>query len=94
MCASRCRRISAWFDGRDDVTRFLQEQVFATPWRLQAITANDQPAFACYQWDGEHFTLGAINVLTLRFGQISWIAAFLDPEVFQSFGLPTILELS
>jgi RNA polymerase sigma-70 factor (TIGR02960 family) len=80
--------LPAWFDGRDDVAGFLSEQVFATPWRLVPITANAQPAFGCYQAQGEEFRLGAVNILNLRDGQIAWIAAFVDPQVTARFGLP------
>jgi RNA polymerase sigma-70 factor (TIGR02960 family) len=83
--------LPAWFAGRDDVAGFLTEQVFATPWRLVPITANAQPAFGCYQAQGEVFRLGAINVLNLRDGQIGWIAAFVDPQVTARFGLPPTL---
>lgn len=81
--------LPAWFDGRDDVGRFLAERVFATPWRLVTITANGQPAFACYQYDGERFPLGAVNVLSLRDGKICWIAGFVDPEVRRYFRVPS-----
>jgi RNA polymerase sigma-70 factor (TIGR02960 family) len=84
--------LPAWFDGRRDVGRFLAERVFATPWRLLPIAANGQPAFACYQHDGERFRLGAINVLSLGDGQISWIAGFLDPQLRHHFSVP--LEFS
>jgi RNA polymerase sigma-70 factor (ECF subfamily) len=81
--------LPAWFDGREAVGRFLAERVFATPWRLVPIAANGQPAFACYQFDGERFRLGAVNVLGLRDGRISWIAGFVDPELYPYFALPT-----
>jgi RNA polymerase sigma-70 factor (ECF subfamily) len=84
--------LPAWFDGREDVGRFLAERVFATPWRLVPIAANGQPAFACYQYDGERFRPGAVNVLSLREGQISWIAGFVDPQIFGYFSVP--LEIS
>jgi RNA polymerase sigma-70 factor (TIGR02960 family) len=80
--------LPAWFDGRPAVGRFLAERVFATPWRLELITANGQPAFACYQGDGQRFPLGAVNVLSLRDGRITWIAGFLDPEVHRRFPVP------
>jgi RNA polymerase sigma-70 factor (TIGR02960 family) len=80
--------LPAWFDGRQDVGRFLAERLFATPWRLVPIAANGQPAFACYQHDGTRFRLGAINVLSLRDGQISWIAGFIDPQLRRFFPVP------
>jgi RNA polymerase sigma-70 factor (TIGR02960 family) len=80
--------LPAWFDGREDVGRFLAEPVFATPWRLLSIAANGQPAFACYQADVERFQLGAVNLLSLRDGRISWIAGFLDPQLLRRFPVP------
>jgi RNA polymerase sigma-70 factor (TIGR02960 family) len=80
--------LPAWFDGRGDVGRFLAERMFATPWRLAPITANGQPGFACYQGDGERFRLGAVNLLSLRDGRITWIAGFLDPQVHRHFPVP------
>jgi RNA polymerase sigma-70 factor (ECF subfamily) len=77
---------------REDVGRFLAERVFATPWQLVSIAANGQPAFACYQYDGQRFQLGAVNVLSLRDGQISWIAGFVDPQVLRHFAVPTELS--
>jgi hypothetical protein len=38
--------------------------------------------------DGERFRLGAVNVLSLRNGRISWIAGFLDPQVHRHFSVP------
>jgi RNA polymerase sigma-70 factor (ECF subfamily) len=80
--------LPAWFDGREHVGRFFAERVFATPWRLLQITANGQQAFACYQHDGERYPLSAINVLSLREGQISWIAGFVDPQLYRHFPVP------
>lgn len=80
----------AWFDGRDDVARFLSERVFATPWRLTPSTANGQIAFAAYQQndpDGP-FQLSAINVMTLNGDRFSGIMGFLDRNVFAAFGFP------
>jgi RNA polymerase sigma-70 factor (TIGR02960 family) len=82
--------LPAWFDGRDNVARFLSERLFATPWRLVPIRANGQLGFACYlrQPGSEAFRLGAVNLLVLRDGQVAHIAAFLDPTTHQQFGLP------
>ena len=82
--------LPAWFLGRDDIGRFASERMFATPWRLVPIRANGQLAFACYQADpgGHRFRLGAVNVLSLRAGQIVEIAGFLDPGLHRHFGLP------
>jgi RNA polymerase sigma-70 factor (ECF subfamily) len=80
--------LPAWYDGRADVLGFLGQRVFATPWRLEPVTANGQPAYACYMWTGSAYTLGAVNVLSFRDGRISWIAAFVDPAVTARFGRP------
>lgn len=85
--------LPAWFSGRDSVVEFFRQRVFATPWRLQPIRPNGQLGFACYQRDPSSgaFRLGAINALSLRSGQISWISGFLDPSVHAHFGLPDSL---
>jgi RNA polymerase sigma-70 factor (TIGR02960 family) len=85
--------LPAWFDGRRDIGRFLAERMFATPWRLRPMSANGQPAFACYQRDDQgRFRLGAVNLLSLRDGRVTWIAAFLDPALLRRF--PVAPEIS
>ncbi|MBP2327395.1 RNA polymerase sigma-70 factor (ECF subfamily) [Kibdelosporangium banguiense] len=77
--------LPAWFDGRENIRKFVTERMFATPWRLVPIEANGQPAFACHQYDGEQYRLGAVNVLSVRDGRICWIAGFVDPAVTRYF---------
>ena len=84
--------LPAWFDGRAAVERFLHERLFATPWRLRQIAANGQPGFACYQRAGGSFRLGAVNVLSLRDGEIAWIAGFVDPGLYRHFDVPAELD--
>jgi RNA polymerase sigma-70 factor (TIGR02960 family) len=86
--------LPAWFHGRDDIGRFMTERMFATPWRLAPMWASGQLAFACYQGnpDDPRFRLGALNVLTLRGGQIVELTGFLDPELHDQFGLPRELS--
>ena len=65
----------------------------ATP--IQTIlNTNGQPAVAYFQFDEEtgRWKAAAIDVLTLRGERISEITAFIDPELFASFGLPLVLE--
>ncbi|HEY8927172.1 MAG TPA: RNA polymerase subunit sigma-70 [Polyangia bacterium] len=85
--------LPAWFSGRENLRKFFAERMFAMPWRLVPLRANGQPGFACYvrQPGGGRFQLGAVNVLSLRGGRVAWIAAFLDPAMYRSFGLPTEL---
>ena len=78
--------LPAWFSGREDVARFLAERVFATPWRLLPIEVNGQVAFACYQFDGSTYRLGAVNVLSVRDGSVAWIAGFVDPAALRATG--------
>ncbi|HVL24654.1 MAG TPA: sigma-70 family RNA polymerase sigma factor [Thermomicrobiales bacterium] len=90
--------LPAWFDGREAIRHFLEERMFATPWRFVPTSANGQLAFAAYQWrPGEAgepepadatFRLSAINVLTLRGDRIAEICGFLDRGVFPHFGFP------
>lgn len=78
--------IPTWFDGREAVTRFVAERLFATPWRLVPMRASGQLAFACYQ--GPDFRLGALNVIAVRDGKISELVGFLQPGVHRAFSLP------
>lgn len=86
--------LPAWFDGRGDVVRFIGDRVFATPWRLLPMTANGQPAFACYQGVDGAFRLSVLNVLHVRRGRIAWIAAFLDLRVLRHVGMSDDLDQS
>jgi RNA polymerase sigma-70 factor (ECF subfamily) len=85
--------LPAWFDGREAVGRFLTERMSETPWRLRPITANAQPALACYQHDGERFRLSSIAVLSVRAGRVSWIAGFVDPALLHHFAVPAEISL-
>lgn len=77
--------IPTWFGGREAIRRFMAERMFATAWRLVPARASGQLAFACYQ--GPEFRLGALNVLTLRGGEIAELTAFLDPALHARLGL-------
>ncbi len=80
----------AWFLGRADIGRFLSERTFQNPWRVQPLIVSDQLALACYRWDRDsgRWLLAALNVLTLRDGQIAAMNAFLDPATHRWFELP------
>jgi RNA polymerase sigma-70 factor (TIGR02960 family) len=93
--------LPAWFDGRADVTRFFTQRIWTTSWRLVPVRANGQLAFACYHGQlasacrqgraedqvGAPLRLSAVNVLTLRAGQVAELTGFLDPAVHRRFGL-------
>ena len=82
--------LPAWFDGRDDIGRFLAERIFAVSWRMIPVRANGQLAFAGYRQNagGGRFQLAGLNVVTLRGTRIAEITSFLDPRMFEQFGLP------
>ncbi len=57
--------------------------------RLVATEANGQPAFAAYQRDAAGvMRASALHVLELRDRAVAAITAFMDPSVFEPFGLP------
>jgi RNA polymerase sigma-70 factor (ECF subfamily) len=81
----------AWFAGRPAIGAVLRGQVLTGPGRfaLTEVAANGQPGLATYQRgrDGA-FHGDAVQVLTIRGGQIARITAFRDPGLFAAFGLP------
>jgi RNA polymerase sigma-70 factor (TIGR02960 family) len=82
--------LPAWFDGQADVARFFTQRIWTTSWRLVPVRANGQLAFACYQGQLAYapLRLSALNVLTLRAGQVAELTGFLDQAVHRRFGLP------
>src|SRR4029077_14816197 len=83
-----------WYAGREAVGSF-----FALAWkgcgglRLVPTAANGQPAFAVYErssMDGR-WTAHAIQVLALEHEAIATLTLFLEPSLFEAFGLPLIL---
>lgn len=70
--------------GRDAVVAYFAEVVPSGGWELVLISANGEPAFACYQDGG----LEAIVVVRSRGGLVTGLTAFLDAEVHEAFGLP------
>jgi RNA polymerase sigma-70 factor (ECF subfamily) len=87
--------VPTWYRGREQVGIFLRSQPLAGTrrWRLVPVRANGQLAFGAYAWDDktQTFTPHAVDVLTLRGGQIQDITAFLTPGAFRGFGLPATL---
>ena len=100
----------AWFSGREAIAAFLSLNPFQYfKWKLVPVRANGQAAVGCYSWDESRgvYVAHAINVLSLRGGEISEIVTFLDvtrrgvedprasnfyeEKVFEPFGLPSEL---
>lgn len=72
--------LHAWFDGVDDVAVFLRHRSLVTPWRVvRRLLVNGGPAVLAEQRTDDGWRPGALTVLTVRGGSISWIASFLDP---------------
>ncbi len=82
--------LAAWFQGRAAVERFLVERLFATPWRVLPLSGNGQPGLACYlRAEGDpRFRPGAIVLLSMNGKNITAIDSFLQPALFQRFGMP------
>jgi RNA polymerase sigma-70 factor (ECF subfamily) len=82
--------IPTWFDGLEAVTAFYRHRVLPTNRRhVIPLRANGCPAAATYvgQADGS-MRAHNIQVLEIRDGAVEHIYAFLDPDVFEIFGLP------
>jgi RNA polymerase sigma-70 factor, ECF subfamily len=84
-----------WYHGIDAVSDFaVQVPITRCPsWRYQLISANGQAAIAFYLGtDPAHpHHAFSITVLDLRDDRIAEITAFLDPDLFRLFGLPTVM---
>ncbi|BCJ77217.1 DNA-directed RNA polymerase sigma-70 factor [Catellatospora sp. IY07-71] len=85
-----------WYRGLAAVTDFAVAQPLSTcgSWQHRAVTANGQPAVACYlrpfDTDGP-YEAWSICVLTLRDDHVAEITSFLGQEHFQLLDLPTTL---
>jgi RNA polymerase sigma-70 factor (ECF subfamily) len=80
-----------WFTGSPAVTAFLSTRAFGRPGDSAMIptAANGQPAVADYRRDGDGVLRAhAIHVLTASADRIRAITVFLDPALFEAFGLP------
>ncbi|HZA04440.1 MAG TPA: sigma factor-like helix-turn-helix DNA-binding protein, partial [Propionibacteriaceae bacterium] len=75
--------LPAWFDGREAVATFYAQRVFAMRWRqVRVADVNGQPAVLGYSEQEGDFRPGALQVLSFRAGDISWVASFLDPNLW------------
>jgi RNA polymerase sigma-70 factor, ECF subfamily len=83
---------SEWYAGRADVAAFLADTPLGGDkrWRVMQAPANAQAGLAYYLWDdaaGAYMAHG-INVLTLDGDRVAAIMAFIEPALFEPFGLP------
>jgi RNA polymerase sigma-70 factor (ECF subfamily) len=85
---------SGWYRGNEAIGQLIDAQcpggVHDMP--MVATLANGQPAFGLYLRcaDGT-FEPFQLQVLSLRGEQVAHVAAFFDPSLFPTFGLPTLL---
>jgi RNA polymerase sigma-70 factor, ECF subfamily len=79
-----------WMRGPDDIRRWLLAVDAFDQEHLTPVDANGSPAVAVYrpQAPGLRPTAFSIQVLDIVAGRISAIHVFLDPALFELFGLP------
>jgi len=82
------------YQGRDAIARIFERHVFAPgrgEFRSVRTRANRQPAFGLYRkLPGESaFTPRVLEVLRIDGDRIAAIEAFVYPELFPAFGLPS-----
>jgi RNA polymerase sigma-70 factor (ECF subfamily) len=85
---------ASWWRGREEIAGFAKTAVeVCAEARSVPTRANGQPALAYYHWNTEtgRFAASAIDVLTLDGPRIKEITAFVMPDVFSHFGLPSEL---
>ena len=81
----------AWCEGRKAVgDSWLMPGARPTGLRYVPTRANGQLALGCYRLDddGRRYVPIALDVLTLRGGEIAAVVAFRSTELFSRFGLP------
>jgi RNA polymerase sigma-70 factor (ECF subfamily) len=84
-----------WYQGSENIGNLIDTQCpgGVHDMKMVATWANGQPAFGLYmrQHNGE-FTPFHLQVLTIEGGQVAHVGAFFDPKLFDTFGLPAVLE--
>ena len=78
------------YQGVEAITGFLVDGPLRYRWRHLPARASGQPAVGCYVWDPERraYVAAVLDVLTLSGDRIGAVTAFVDGEIFPSFGLP------
>ena len=85
---------SSWWRGRDTVANFAKDAAEVCADALSvSVSANGQPALAYYQLNADTgmYVAAAVDILTFDGEVITDITAFVTPDVFESFGLPSEL---
>jgi RNA polymerase sigma-70 factor (ECF subfamily) len=80
----------SWWRGREMIAGFAADESCAEA-RMVVTRASGQPAIASYAFDAKtgRFVATAIDVLTLEGALIREMTAFVSPEIFPRFNLPT-----
>jgi RNA polymerase sigma-70 factor (ECF subfamily) len=87
--------LKMWLQGRSEVRGFyLGHGIGCRGSRLIPVTANGSPAFGHYKpsQDGSGYTPWALQVIEIDGGRIQHLHHFLDPGLFEMFGLPPALD--
>lgn len=83
--------IAAWIRGAGEIGRFLLGPgKHCRDSRLIPITANGMPGHAHYRRDGDSWTPWTIQLIDVRGDRIAGLHNFLDPRLFDFFGLPSV----
>jgi RNA polymerase sigma-70 factor (ECF subfamily) len=73
--------LATWYSGHDALRVFLADGPLSGAWRWRRVAgrANAQPAIAAYTWrdDAQAYLPFALDVLTLRDGQIEQVTSFI-----------------
>jgi RNA polymerase sigma-70 factor (ECF subfamily) len=86
---------TGWYQGAETIGRLISKNCpaqAAGDMRMVPIRANGQPAFGLYMKDreGVHRAFH-LQVLTITGGNVTHVAAFFEPKLFEKFGLPDVL---
>jgi len=80
-----------WYAGLAIVSAFQASRVPPNRYRVRVIGVNASVGIAAYRTDGSGgFAATQIQHLTIEDGSITRIVAFVDPDLFPLFGLPTV----
>jgi RNA polymerase sigma-70 factor (ECF subfamily) len=84
-----------WYRGHESIVGFLRDYPLQGDirWGHAPTRANGQAAVGCYTWDEAQgcYVAFIIDVLTFEGERIKAVTAFIDAELFPSFGLPETL---
>src|SRR5205085_5357502 len=84
----------SWFAGRDAIRRFfavIWARRAHDAWRMVPTAANRQPAAGAYvRGDDGVLRAHSLQVFTIGHSGIERIVAFVEPPLFERFGLPPV----